>query len=84
MKTGATLFAWGMFKKVVIADNIAPIADAAFLDPAALSSGELLTGLLAFTFQIYCDFSGYSDMARGLCEDAWFQPYAEFQYTLYC
>lgn len=66
IKTGATLFAWGLFKKVVIADNLAPIADAAFTNPATLSSGELLAGLLAFTFQIYCDFSGYSDMARGL------------------
>ncbi len=65
IRTGATLFAWGLFKKVVIADNLAPVADAAFAAPGELSQGELLVGLLAFTFQIYCDFSGYSDMARG-------------------
>lgn len=66
VKTGGTLFIWGMFKKVFIADNLAPVADRVFSDPGAFSSGELLIGLLAFTFQIYCDFSGYSDMARGI------------------
>ena len=65
LKTGATLFIWGMFKKVFIADNLAPIADHAFANAGTLSSFELFLGLLAFTFQIYCDFSGYSDMARG-------------------
>ena len=66
IKTGLVLFAWGMYKKVYIADNLAPIADAAFLNSSSHSPEELLIGLLAFTFQIYCDFSGYSDMARGL------------------
>ncbi|WP_308910197.1 MBOAT family O-acyltransferase [Pseudokordiimonas caeni] len=65
IQTGLALFAWGMFKKVVIADNIAPIADQAFTDPSLMTAGQLFAGLLAFTFQIYCDFSGYSDMARG-------------------
>lgn len=64
--TGAGLFAWGMYKKVVIADNISPIANRVFADPGSMTSGELVVGLLAFTFQIYCDFSGYTDMARGL------------------
>lgn len=64
--TGAALFLWGMYKKVVIADNISPIANRVFHDPGAMTSGELLVGVLAFTFQIFCDFSGYSDMARGL------------------
>jgi alginate O-acetyltransferase complex protein AlgI len=64
--SGAALFLWGMYKKVVIADNISPLANRAFDNPAAMTSGELLVGLLAFTFQIFCDFSGYSDMARGL------------------
>lgn len=64
--SGAALFIWGMFKKVVIADNLALLAKPVFDNPAAHSSGELIVGLLAFTFQILCDFSGYSDMARGL------------------
>lgn len=65
-KTGSALFIWGLFKKVFIADNLARIADKAFSNPGTLESMELLVGLLAFTFQIFCDFSGYSDMARGL------------------
>ncbi|WP_436643535.1 MBOAT family O-acyltransferase [Microbaculum sp. FT89] len=64
---GAQRFALGLVKKVVIADSVAPIADAAF----ATSSGDLTfsaawIGLVAYTIQIYFDFSGYSDMAIGL------------------
>ena len=66
IQSGLWLFAWGLYKKLVIADNIAPIADRVFTNPGGYASSELLAGLLAFTFQIYCDFSGYSDMARGI------------------
>ena len=59
------LFLWGFYKKVVIADNLAPISERVFSDPANAGPGEIFVGVLAFTFQIYCDFSGYSDMARG-------------------
>ena len=65
-REGAMLFLWGFYKKVVIADNLGPIADRVFAAPAGASPGETLAGVLAFTFQIYGDFSGYSDMARGL------------------
>ena len=64
--TGAALFLWGMFKKVVVADNLALLVKPVFDSPGSHTSGELLVALLAFTFQILCDFSGYSDMARGL------------------
>src|SRR5262245_18230024 len=64
--TGTLLFVWGLYKKVVIADNIAPMANAVFSAPSGHTTGEYLVAVLAFTFQIYCDFSGYSDMARGL------------------
>jgi alginate O-acetyltransferase complex protein AlgI len=64
--TGALLFAWGLYKKVVIADNVAPLANAVFQAPLGHTTGEYLVAVMAFTFQIYCDFSGYSDMARGL------------------
>lgn len=62
---GATLFAWGLFKKVYIADNCAKMADTVFAggDQPGLVT---LIGVYAFAFQIYADFSGYSDMARGL------------------
>jgi alginate O-acetyltransferase complex protein AlgI len=64
---GLHLIVWGMFKKVFIADNLSPIADSVFNNPAA-SGGEVLVGVLAFTIQIYCDFSGYTDIARGLAK----------------
>lgn len=65
LQSGAMLFLWGFYKKVVIADNLAPISDRIFSNPSAHSPDEILVGVLAFTFQIYGDFSGYSDMARG-------------------
>jgi alginate O-acetyltransferase complex protein AlgI len=64
--TGALLFAWGLYQKIVIADNIGPIADAVFGAPQGQSAGATLVGVLAFAIQIYCDFCGYSNMARGL------------------
>jgi alginate O-acetyltransferase complex protein AlgI len=64
---GFPRFAWGLTKKVLIADTVAPVADAAF----AVSGGDMTTstawvGALAYTLQLYFDFSGYSDMAIGL------------------
>ncbi len=56
---------WGLFKKVVIADNFATIANAIFENHSHLSSSTLVLGAVAFSFQIYGDFSGYSDMALG-------------------
>jgi D-alanyl-lipoteichoic acid acyltransferase DltB (MBOAT superfamily) len=64
--SGSMLFLWGMFKKVVVADNMALIANPIFAAPGGHSSGELAVAALAFSFQIYGDFSGYTDMARGL------------------
>jgi alginate O-acetyltransferase complex protein AlgI len=69
MERGAALFAIGLAKKVLIADSLAPYADAAFLaadQGVQLSVWEAWLGLLSYTFQIYFDFSGYSDMALGL------------------
>jgi alginate O-acetyltransferase complex protein AlgI len=62
---GFPRFAWGLFKKVAIADTLAPVADAAFAvsDP---STATAWIGAIAYTGQIYFDFSGYSDMAIGL------------------
>jgi alginate O-acetyltransferase complex protein AlgI len=63
---GFPRFALGLCKKVLVADQVAPIADAAFSDPSGLTSTGAWIGALAFTVQIYFDFSGYSDMAIGL------------------
>src|SRR5450631_1832159 len=64
--TGSLLFAWGLYQKIVIADNVAPIANAVFGAPGNQTAGSTLAGVLAFAVQIYCDFCGYSNMARGL------------------
>jgi D-alanyl-lipoteichoic acid acyltransferase DltB (MBOAT superfamily) len=56
---------WGLFKKIVIADNSARYADMIFGNSANYSGYTLLVGALLFTVQIYCDFSGYSDIAIG-------------------
>ena len=66
---GLTIFFIGLFKKTVLADKVGPYADGIFL---AADQGEVVTfleawvGVLSYTFQIYFDFSGYSDMAIGL------------------
>ncbi|CAI8154657.1 MAG: Peptidoglycan O-acetyltransferase [Cryomorphaceae bacterium] len=57
---------WGFFKKVVIADAVAPFVDQAFTDPNLYSSSALIAGAFLFSIQIYCDFSGYSDIAIGI------------------
>ncbi|MCP4593144.1 MAG: MBOAT family protein [bacterium] len=64
---GGYLILWGLFKKMVIADNLArlvvdPVFDA---EAGGLFGGRVLVALYAFAVQIYCDFSGYSDIARG-------------------
>ncbi len=56
---------WGLFKKIVIADNCAVLANTIFENSADHSGSTLILGLIFFHFQIYCDFSGYSDIAIG-------------------
>jgi alginate O-acetyltransferase complex protein AlgI len=63
---GFPRFALGLSKKVLVADQVAPIADAAFGDPSGLTFAGAWLGALAYTVQIYFDFSAYSDMAIGL------------------
>ncbi len=64
---GTRLICWGFFKKCVIADNLAPIVNHAFNGVVLPENSLLWWGVMvAFAFQIYCDFSGYSDIARGL------------------
>ena len=63
---GLTLFSLGLAKKVLIADNIAPWVTAVFSNADAVTFLEAWVGALSYTFQLYFDFSGYSDMAIGL------------------
>jgi D-alanyl-lipoteichoic acid acyltransferase DltB (MBOAT superfamily) len=64
---GALLILWGYVKKVVVADNLAPIVASAF-DAKSPSAAAVILGAYAFTWQIYCDFAGYSDIARGVAK----------------
>lgn len=62
---GLKLILWGLFKKVAIADALAPIVDDIFLNYTSYPASTLLLGAVLFSFQIYGDFSGYSDIAIG-------------------
>ncbi|MEC7240508.1 MAG: MBOAT family protein [Myxococcota bacterium] len=62
---GAWLVVWGFFKKLVVADNLAVIVAQVF-EEGPNSGAHVLIGMYAFTWQIYCDFSGYTDIARGI------------------
>lgn len=64
-KDGLRLMLWGLFKKVVIADSLSPIVNDIFSNYSTLSSPVLIMGAIFFAFQIYGDFSGYSDIAIG-------------------
>lgn len=68
-RDGLTNTVWGLVKKVVFADNVAVFTNAYFSDPTVYSSSvPVFFGALAFGIQIYCDFSGYSQMAIGLAQ----------------
>ena len=63
--SGLRLVIWGFFKKMVIADNLAGVVDMVFSNPDQQNALTWIIGTYFFTFQIYCDFSGYSDIAIG-------------------
>jgi alginate O-acetyltransferase complex protein AlgI len=65
--SGARQVFVGLAQKVLVADNVGPLADAAFnADPASLTAGFAWLGVVAYTFQLYFDFAGYSNMAIGM------------------
>jgi len=64
--SGMRLMLWGFFKKVVVADNLATLVNNIYGDPTRYSGIPLLLATYFFAFQIYCDFSGYTDIATGL------------------
>lgn len=77
---GAWLILWGFFKKVFVADNLSHLVDSILpADPAQVSGLKLLVAAYAFTVQIYCDFSGYSDMARGIARIMGFNMLENFR-----
>lgn len=62
---GLILMAWGLFKKVVIADNLAIMVSLVYDHPTQFHGIQLIVATLFFSIQVYCDFSGYTDIARG-------------------
>ncbi len=64
--TGLRLALWGFFKKMVVADNLAVVVDRVYADPGAYPGAASIVATVFFAFQIYCDFSGYTDIAIGL------------------
>jgi len=64
--TGLWLLLWGYFKKMVVADNLAPFVEQVYAAPLEHLGLDLWLATIAFAIQIYCDFSGYTDIARGV------------------
>lgn len=81
--SGLKLILNGMFKKVVIADSLAPIVDNIFLNYSNLDGGILLLGSIYFSIQIYCDFSGYSDIAIGISKLFGFEIMSNFKFPYF-
>ncbi|MHB1277549.1 MAG: MBOAT family O-acyltransferase [Bacteroidia bacterium] len=80
---GTKLIILGMFKKVIVADNLAPLVDAIFSDSVNLDGISLITGVVLFAFQIYGDFSGYSDMAIGTAKLFGFELLSNFKFPYF-
>ena len=80
---GFRLIIWGMFKKVVIADSLAPIVDGTFNNYQDFGGGTLWMGAIYFGVQIYCDFSGYSDIAIGTSKLFGFELMSNFKFPYF-
>jgi len=76
---GLQLMAWGMFKKVVIADRLAPFVNQVYDHPQTYTGISFLVATVFFAFQIYCDFSGYSDIAIGSAQVMGFRLMENFR-----
>jgi alginate O-acetyltransferase complex protein AlgI len=81
--SGFNLAAWGLFKKVVVADNLALLAGAVFERKLGFHPGVIHVGALAFAFQIYCDFSGYTDISRGVARMMGFRLMDNFNHPYF-
>ncbi|MCA6073420.1 MBOAT family O-acyltransferase [Fulvivirga sedimenti] len=83
IRIGLKQMLWGFFKKIVIADSCAPIVNQIFQSPDSYSSGMLIAGSILFAFQIYGDFSGYSDIAIGTSRLLGFKLMDNFNYPYF-
>src|SRR3989338_1263361 len=78
MSDGIKLMLWGLFKKAVIADRLAILVDRVYADPLSYGGAHFIVATVFFAFQIYCDFSGYTDMARGAAHTMGFRLMENF------
>jgi alginate O-acetyltransferase complex protein AlgI len=83
VKSGLRLMLWGMFKKVVIADNLSVFVNSVYDHPSNYTGLPLLIATLFFAVQIYCDFSGYSDIALGSARVMGFNLMQNFERPYY-
>ncbi len=79
VKGGGYLILWGLFQKVFVADNLARLVDPVFAGSPPYHGAEVLFALYAFAFQIFCDFAGYSNIARGLARCLGFEIMVNFR-----
>lgn len=80
---GCRLILWGMFKKIVIADNLAHTIADIFDNYQQVNAFTLIVGAIAFSFQIYCDFSGYTDIALGIAKLLGFELLSNFKFPYF-
>jgi alginate O-acetyltransferase complex protein AlgI len=76
---GLTLMLWGLFKKIVVADRLSLIVEPIYRTPGSHGAAALAIATYAFAIQIYCDFSGYTDIARGAARVMGFSLVENFQ-----
>lgn len=81
--SGMRLIVWGLFKKVVIADSLAPVVNQIFDNYSNESGSTLIIGAVLFAFQIYGDFSGYSDIAIGTAKLFGFDLMSNFKFPYF-
>lgn len=75
---GSYLVLWGLFQKMFIADNLATLVDPVFSASNNFNGSQVLIALYAFSFQIFCDFAGYSNIARGISKCMGFEIMVNF------
>jgi len=80
---GCRQILWGLFKKMVIADHLAPIVNLAYTQAQLMPGPHLLFATICFAFQIYCDFSAYSDIAIGLGKLLGLESMSNFNYPYF-
>jgi D-alanyl-lipoteichoic acid acyltransferase DltB (MBOAT superfamily) len=81
--SGLQRMAWGLFKKLVIADRLAILVDTVYGEPTSHTGITLILATYGFAFQIYCDFSGYADIAVGAARVMGFRLAENFQQPYY-